>query len=89
MLDVLVPVSAALQQGLAEQLAGSALVQRIRVTAEQSLQATGPMLATKGRASFLGERSIGHIDPGARSSFLLIDAVCHCCVPNYSQQGDA
>jgi dihydroxyacetone kinase-like protein len=34
------------------------------------------MKAIKGRASFLGERSIGHMDPGARSSSLLIAAVC-------------
>jgi dihydroxyacetone kinase-like protein len=34
------------------------------------------MRATKGRAAFLGERSIGHLDPGARSSQLLIHAVC-------------
>ena len=38
---------------------------------------TKDMLATKGRASFLGERSKGHIDPGARSSQLAIDAVCN------------
>jgi len=38
--------------------------------------ATRDMLATKGRASFLGERSLGHIDPGARSSELIIAAVC-------------
>ena len=34
------------------------------------------MKATKGRASFLGDRSIGHLDPGARSSQLLVHAVC-------------
>jgi dihydroxyacetone kinase-like protein len=34
------------------------------------------MLATKGRASFLGPRSIGHIDPGARSSCVLLHAIC-------------
>jgi dihydroxyacetone kinase-like protein len=34
------------------------------------------MLATKGRAAFLGERSIGHLDPGARSSALLVHAIC-------------
>jgi dihydroxyacetone kinase-like protein len=34
------------------------------------------MLATKGRASFLGERSRGHIDPGARSSQIMIASVC-------------
>ena len=41
-----------------------------------SREATKPMLATRGRASFLGERSIGHYDPGATSSCLLIHAVC-------------
>ena len=35
-----------------------------------------PMKATRGRASFLGERSIGHMDPGARSSALMVAAVC-------------
>jgi dihydroxyacetone kinase-like protein len=34
------------------------------------------MRATRGRASFLGERSIGHLDPGAVSSALLIETVC-------------
>jgi dihydroxyacetone kinase-like protein len=34
------------------------------------------MRATKGRAAFLGERSVGHLDPGARSATLLIHAVC-------------
>ncbi|MBN9326802.1 MAG: DAK2 domain-containing protein, partial [Cellulomonas sp.] len=37
-------------------------------------QATIPLLATKGRASYLGERSIGHLDPGARSTELLLRA---------------
>jgi phosphoenolpyruvate---glycerone phosphotransferase subunit DhaL len=35
-----------------------------------------PMQATKGRASFLGARSIGHVDPGAKSSCVLLHAVC-------------
>ena len=38
--------------------------------------ATVPMKAIKGRASFLGERSIGHMDPGARSASLMIAAAC-------------
>ena len=37
--------------------------------------ATAPMKAERGRASFLGERSVGHVDPGARSSELMIAAV--------------
>ena len=40
--------------------------------AEEGMKATIPMLATKGRASYLGERSIGHQDPGATSSALMI-----------------
>jgi dihydroxyacetone kinase-like protein len=40
--------------------------------AEMGANATIPMLATKGRASYLGERSIGHQDPGATSSALLL-----------------
>lgn len=68
MLDVLIPVQEALSQG-----AGIAEVRRI---ADEALAATKDMRATKGRAAFLGERSIGHIDPGARSSALLIHAVC-------------
>ena len=38
---------------------------------EQGMKDTIPMLATKGRASYLGERSIGHQDPGATSSFYI------------------
>ena len=41
-------------------------------TAEESMRATIPMQARKGRASYLGERSIGHQDPGATSSMLMI-----------------
>ena len=44
--------------------------------AKAAAEATRPMKAIRGRASFLGERSIGHLDPGARSSALMIAAVC-------------
>jgi dihydroxyacetone kinase-like protein len=44
-------------------------------SAEQGMKATIPMLATKGRASYLGERSIGHQDPGATSSWLFLRAM--------------
>lgn len=68
MLDVLVPVLAALADGGDRE--------RVRQVATDAVAATRDMLATKGRASFLGERSIGHIDPGARSSCLLVHVVC-------------
>lgn len=67
MLDVLVPVYGAMARG--------AGLPGIRAAADFALAATRDMRATKGRAAFLGERSIGHIDPGARSSALLIHAV--------------
>lgn len=68
LLDVLAPVSAALERG--EDADGIA-----RVAAEAA-EATVPMRALRGRAAFLGERSIGHMDPGARSASLIIGAVC-------------
>ena len=69
MLDVLAPVHAAIRTG------GDDLPARLRATAHAAAQSTIPMKAVRGRASFLGERSVGHMDPGARSSALIIDAV--------------
>jgi dihydroxyacetone kinase-like protein len=70
MLDVLGPVHEELASG------GPALLDRLRERSAAAADATIPMKAIKGRASFLGERSIGHMDPGARSSSLMIAAVC-------------
>ncbi len=66
MLDVLAPVAEALRQGESG-VAG---------TAERAALATASMQAVRGRASFLGERSIGHVDAGARSAALIIAALC-------------
>ncbi len=68
MLDVLVPVAQSVRSG--------ASVSEIRACAVQALESTRGMLAKKGRAAFLGERSIGHLDPGGRSSCLLIHTIC-------------
>jgi phosphoenolpyruvate---glycerone phosphotransferase subunit DhaL len=76
MLDVLVPAQGALRTAAADGLAPGEILARVRSAAEDGLAATRPMQATKGRASYLGERSIGHLDPGAQSSALLIAAVC-------------
>ncbi len=70
MLDVLAPVQMALAKG------GTDLSARLPIVAASAADATIPMLATRGRASFLGERSIGHMDPGARSSALIVASVC-------------
>jgi phosphoenolpyruvate---glycerone phosphotransferase subunit DhaL len=64
MLDVLVPVHRALNSD-----------RPLRTVAAEAAAATVPMKASRGRASFLGDRSIGHMDPGARSSEILIGAV--------------
>jgi len=69
MLDVLGPLARHLGNG-------TATFDSVRKLAHDRAEATVPMKAIKGRASFLGERSIGHMDPGARSSELMIDAVC-------------
>lgn len=49
---------------------------KARLAAEAGMESTIPLVARKGRASYLGERSSGHQDPGATSSFLLFDAFC-------------
>jgi len=69
MLDVLVPVIAVLREG------GDGVPERLRAAARLAAESTVAMKAIRGRASFLGERSIGHMDPGARSSELIVDAV--------------
>jgi len=73
MLDVLVPVLETLQA----EAGRPDLIARVRAKASEAVARTVPMQATKGRASYLGARSVGHIDPGARSSCLLVHAVCN------------
>jgi len=69
LLDVLIPVLAILREG------GPDLPARLKAAADEAAVRTIPMRAIRGRASFLGERSIGHMDPGARSSALMVGAV--------------
>jgi len=64
MLDVLVPVLETLKADAGR----PDLIERVRAAATEAVERTAPMQATKGRASFLGARSVGHVDPGARSS---------------------
>jgi dihydroxyacetone kinase-like protein len=75
MLDVLAPVTKTLESAAANGASGDLTVQ-LCAAADRGLEATRPLRASKGRASFLGERSIGHLDPGARSSQLLVRAAC-------------
>jgi phosphoenolpyruvate---glycerone phosphotransferase subunit DhaL len=71
MLDVLIPVADVLYHNAAQ----PDVLEQVKQTAMAGAEATRDMLATKGRASFLGERSRGHIDAGAKSSQLMICAI--------------
>ena len=78
MLDVLVPVANALKAGADSGAALPELLSSITQTAAAGVEATRDMIATKGRASFLGERSQGHIDAGAKTAQLMIAAIADC-----------
>jgi dihydroxyacetone kinase-like protein len=74
MLDALVPAVEALSFALDK---GAGLIDALaaaRIAAQEGALATVPLQARKGRASYLGERSIGHQDPGATSAYLLISS---------------
>lgn len=76
MLDVLIPVSITFEELTLAHASSDQLLSALKTQAEDGMLATRDMIATKGRASFLGERAVGHIDPGARSSQLIISAIC-------------
>ena len=70
LLDVLDPLQRVLAQG------GGDMVARVRQTVHDAAAATAAMDATRGRASFLGDRALGHVDPGSRSMALIVSAIC-------------
>ncbi|HJT57248.1 MAG TPA: dihydroxyacetone kinase subunit DhaL, partial [Ktedonobacteraceae bacterium] len=72
MVDALTPAIAAAKQALNDGASLAQITQRAASAAEEGMKATIPLLATKGRASYLGERSIGHQDPGSTSSWLIL-----------------
>lgn len=72
MLDALNPALDAAKDALQNSLSLAELTRKAAEAAEAGMKATIPMQATKGRASYLGERSIGHQDPGATSSWLIL-----------------
>lgn len=80
MLDVLIPVAKTFTELAEAGTAPAALFQVLKQEAEQGMLATRGMIATKGRAAFLGERAVGHIDPGAKTSQVIIQTVCDLAV---------
>jgi dihydroxyacetone kinase-like protein len=81
MLDVLIPVSTTLIT-LKDEQDFHNVAKKIILVAKEGMISTKDIIATKGRASFLGERAKGHIDPGARSSQLAIEAICNQFINN-------
>jgi dihydroxyacetone kinase-like protein len=75
MLDTLIPVSEALTHAAVDNLPITQLLQNIPAIAIAGMESTRNMLATKGRASFLEERSLGHIDAGSKTAQLMICAL--------------
>jgi dihydroxyacetone kinase-like protein len=77
MVDALTPAVAVLKQSVPD---GQPINKALALSAEaarQGMEATIPLVARKGRASYLGERSAGHQDPGATSSFLILQAAAN------------
>lgn len=75
LLDVLIPVAESLSRAAADSSTLSEVLDAIPDVAVKGMESTRDMVATKGRASFLGERSRGHIDAGAKTMQLMICAL--------------
>jgi dihydroxyacetone kinase-like protein len=75
MIDTLVPAIEAGQHAQTDKANLSGVLSTMVSAAEEGMKQTIKMTATKGRASYLGERSVGHQDPGATSSWLLLKAL--------------
>jgi dihydroxyacetone kinase-like protein len=75
MIDVLLPVLESLEKDSAAGISGKEAFAKAEKLAAECMEKTKDIIAKKGRASYLGERSIGHIDPGATSSHLIISVI--------------
>jgi dihydroxyacetone kinase-like protein len=75
MVDAVVPAIEALQEGLTQNLKPLEILFNAKEAAKAGVEFTKTIVATKGRASYLGERSIGHQDPGATSTYLMLNAI--------------
>jgi phosphoenolpyruvate---glycerone phosphotransferase subunit DhaL len=76
MLDVLVPASTTFTTAAAQGKSIADICSAVKNAADSGLEYTRNLVATKGRAAGLGERAIGHLDPGAKSCQVMIHAVC-------------
>ncbi len=76
MLDVLIPVAETLKSNSGNDVDRQKLLDAIDTEALKGVLMTKDLIPTKGRAASLGERAVGHIDPGAKSCQLIINAIC-------------
>lgn len=76
MLDVLIPVAETLKTNSGNDVDRQKLLEAIDSEAHKGVLTTKDLIPTKGRAAGLGERAVGHIDPGAKSCQLIINAIC-------------
>jgi dihydroxyacetone kinase-like protein len=90
MYDALAPAVEALERSLVDDGSLATGLRAARDAAAAGRDATTPMLARKGRASYLGERSVGHMDPGAASVALLLEAAAAAAgAPDAADADDA
>lgn len=81
MLDILLPAKDAFKQSVADGADTQEALQKAVITAEEEMKNTIPLVAKKGRASYLGDRSVGHQDPGATSSYLILKTLLETITP--------
>lgn len=89
MVDALSPAVDAATQALADGAAIAGVLAAAAEAAEKGAESTVPLVARKGRASYLGERSAGHLDPGARSTSLLLRSFADSAARDRSAAGSA
>lgn len=77
MVDALTPAVAVLKQSVPDSQPINKALELSAEAARKGMEGTIPLVARKGRASYLGERSAGHQDPGATSSFLILQAAAN------------
>ena len=82
MLDTLEPALEALQDAVSRQVPLQEALAIMAAAAQKGMLDTIPLVARKGRASYLGERSIGHQDPGATSACFMVEALYQAVQPH-------
>ena len=81
MLDTLEPALVALREAVSRQMPLPEALAAMAAAAQTGMRDTIPLIARKGRASYLGERSIGHQDPGATSACYMVEALYQAAKP--------